>query len=103
MFPYGKPACWFEARTSLCSGLRPGLRPPFLRSRRRIKTSAFNRSATSPDCDSAKIVCYGLVCELEFVTAAKDSRSVLAGPALTTGTCRSLCGPPMLNPMVVLR
>jgi len=60
-------------RTSLCSGLRPGLRPPILRSRRRLtrtslcsglcpglrpsvfgilprlKTSAFNRSATSPD------------------------------------------------------
>jgi len=35
-------------RTSLCSGLRPGLRPPPFCSWQRVKTGAFNRSATSP-------------------------------------------------------
>jgi hypothetical protein len=33
----------------LPSGLCPGLRPPLLRSRRRVKTGAFNHSATPPE------------------------------------------------------
>jgi hypothetical protein len=44
----GKPAALVLTRTSLCSGLRPGLRPSVFGLLPRLKTSAFNRSATSP-------------------------------------------------------
>ena len=39
---------------SMPSGLRPGLRPPLFRSRRRVKTGAINHSATPPDKSTSR-------------------------------------------------